>query len=939
MQEASLLSLPAELATMVFCALDSAVDAHNLSVTCSALYGLASDDALWRTMCLLADPALRSADPHRWYRTWRWLFCMRTAPLAPVLPTRGVSGVGSNEFEWGTVCYADRDWIYCGRLCNGRPFGYGVLRVVDTSKAARARRQRSEHRRQQDRDDCLQQTPIDHAEAADGVDGDRSGAVQAVGVSNPPAECIGSRDGEGENQRPAPIITSRVELVLCVGDWIEGLWVDGVIEDGRGVFHMSRGMRYEGALVRGSLEGHGRVLYASGDVYEGGWVDARRHGHGIYTHVDGGRYEGAWCNDEITGRGVYEWYAPTIDSTRARHEYKDKHDQHREPTEKRGGGGAYQHHRYEGDYVGSRRQGFGVYTYHESDALSTQNGPVRPSDAPHLNGERYEGQWDSDRHHGRGTLWRAHDGTTYEGDWVEGQRHGAGVQTCTNGSRYEGEWRHNGAQGRGTLTEPEWGQYEGQWRNGMRHGRGRVRYASGHVYEGEWRNGVRHGKGRYTFDRSDRYYDGDWMLDRYHGRGVLADRQARYEGEWVAGRRHGHGTQVYSGESTYEGEWASDQRHGHGCMTYDAGDHHYYRGEWARDSPNGRGVYANARGWTYEGEWVDGRASGTCVMTTTRGGRYEGQCRAGYRHGTGTKTYSDGRRYEGGWSLGLRHGVGTLTFGQPTATSSLPPQPSQSSSTAAAAAAVTGVRGCTDSERQEVHFVGQWVDDRAEGMGALVLADATYRGEWHDSRAHGHGAWECTNGDRYDGTWTRGLCDGPGLFTTHDGVAHVCRFSGGALLDIRPLLDDSCLSDDDLDVSRKRTLVAPDIAERAATASVVDLYGRGDGEENNTHLSALGVPVTTPVSFSVPTTRLLDRNTHKASRRAQRTHSAYGGRAKSATVGDSVDPSSDEMRMDAQTATGERALDRGDGATCFSDGGSGRSRKQVRSLKRRRVAD
>jgi hypothetical protein len=83
---------------------------------------------------------------------------------------------------------------------------------------------------------------------------------------------------------------------------------------------------------------------------------------------------------------------------------------------------------------------------------------------------------------------------------------------------YKGEMLDGKKNGHGTFTHAEY-TYEGEWVNDQRHGKGVLSYTNGKVYEGEFRNGQKHGKGRVTYPNGD-VYEGDWENGLRQGQGV-----------------------------------------------------------------------------------------------------------------------------------------------------------------------------------------------------------------------------------------------------------------------------------------------------------------------------------------------------------------------------------------------------------------------------------
>ncbi len=106
---------------------------------------------------------------------------------------------------------------------------------------------------------------------------------------------------------------------------------------------------------------------------------------------------------------------------------------------------------YEGELIGSRRDGQGIMTY--------------------SNGRIYEGGWANDSREGKG-FERYANGNTYEGEYSKGQPCGKGIYMWSNGEVYDGEWR-----------------------NGLKHGDGIWKGTNGDSYIGEWRMSKAEGYG------------------------------------------------------------------------------------------------------------------------------------------------------------------------------------------------------------------------------------------------------------------------------------------------------------------------------------------------------------------------------------------------------------------------------------------------------------
>lgn len=94
---------------------------------------------------------------------------------------------------------------------------------------------------------------------------------------------------------------------------------------------------------------------------------------------------------------------------------------------------------YEGEFVGGKREGQGIF--------------VTPA------GDRYEGQWKDDEPEGTGRMTYALGGS-YEGEWQQGRRHGRGVLVYAgSGRRYLGDFVDDRQAGAPPLPDPAAGQY------------------------------------------------------------------------------------------------------------------------------------------------------------------------------------------------------------------------------------------------------------------------------------------------------------------------------------------------------------------------------------------------------------------------------------------------------------------------------------------------
>ena len=128
---------------------------------------------------------------------------------------------------------------------------------------------------------------------------------------------------------------------------------------------------------------------------------------------------------------------------------------------------------------------------------ATASGGLTVRTVSYNNGDRYRGQMQHGKRHGRGVyIWA--NGDRYEGEWQGDERTGRGVFTWPSGNRYEGDFVRGKRTGRGVFTWPSGSRYEGDFVDNKRHGRGIYTWPSGNRYEGEFVDGKRTDRGTHT---------------------------------------------------------------------------------------------------------------------------------------------------------------------------------------------------------------------------------------------------------------------------------------------------------------------------------------------------------------------------------------------------------------------------------------------------------
>lgn len=71
---------------------------------------------------------------------------------------------------------------------------------------------------------------------------------------------------------------------------------------------LDSGLKFEGSLSNGLIEGDGELTYPKGDTYTGSFSKGARSGEGEYVWSNGAKYTGSWKNDKMSGEGTY-YYA------------------------------------------------------------------------------------------------------------------------------------------------------------------------------------------------------------------------------------------------------------------------------------------------------------------------------------------------------------------------------------------------------------------------------------------------------------------------------------------------------------------------------------------------------------------------------------------------------------------------------------------------------
>jgi len=119
--------------------------------------------------------------------------------------------------------------------------------------------------------------------------------------------------------------------------------------------------------------------------------------------------------------------------------------------------------RYEGECLGNKRDGGGVYYWKSGDI--------------------YKGDWVQDRQEGSGML-QHKNGDVYTGSFKNNQKHGMGAMKWASGARYQGSYKNGKFDGKGTYWSPNGTRFEGRFQDGHTTAEGTCFLADGSTKEG-----------------------------------------------------------------------------------------------------------------------------------------------------------------------------------------------------------------------------------------------------------------------------------------------------------------------------------------------------------------------------------------------------------------------------------------------------------------------
>lgn len=264
------------------------------------------------------------------------------------------------------------------------------------------------------------------------------------------------------------------------------------------------GGEYDGELLKGELNGKGRIIWPNGDSYDGEFKQGLFHGQGRYE-IASNIYTGEFVKGVARGKGNIA--------------YNDGRE-------------------YEGDVDFGEANGVGK--------LRIEN-------------KHYTGEFKDNLFHGEGKLIHS-NGDIYEGQFANGLPNGEGLSTFSEGKVYQGQFVDGELTGQGDYRDGDV-IYTGGFKNWLFDGKGRYQHKK-ILYVGNFSQGKFDGVGRQTRGDNESY-EGEFIDGIYHGVGVLLEGGDKYEGGFQFGLKHGPGILTYAkaldGIKKIEGVWSNNK--------------------------------------------------------------------------------------------------------------------------------------------------------------------------------------------------------------------------------------------------------------------------------------------------------------------------------------------------------------------------------------------
>ena len=208
-------------------------------------------------------------------------------------------------------------------------------------------------------------------------------------------------------------------------------------------------------------------------------------------------------------------------------------------------------------------------------------------------GEIYKGSWDSNKkRQGFGISISADGNTLYKGNWESDKIGDFGLFLEKSGNYYLGQIKEGKFEGKGELNIEGISKYNGEFKNDLPEGKGIFEdYENNYKYDGDWLMGKKNGRGVLEFTDGTKY-EGDFKNDLYDGNGIIKFNNGNvYEGEFVEGNIKGKGKFVWNDGKKYDGDYEDFMKNGFGKFFWK--EKKYYEGQWLNNKQHGQGKIVN----------------------------------------------------------------------------------------------------------------------------------------------------------------------------------------------------------------------------------------------------------------------------------------------------------------------------------------------------------
>ena len=177
---------------------------------------------------------------------------------------------------------------------------------------------------------------------------------------------------------------------------------------------------------------------------------------------------------------------------------------------------------------------------------------------------------------------------------------------------YDGEWFEDQKSGVGRYTYPDGSFYIGSYKDNQRQGQGKFNFTNGDIFAGIYTND-KISFGKLTFNHENDFYEGEFMDNKFHGKGRLTRKVNGYEyiGEFENGLKNGIGRLIYGSGDIYQGNFSNDNMNGYGVFYLVNGDH--YEGLFKNNLYHGQGKYFWKKfDYYWEGTFANGKKDLGC---------------------------------------------------------------------------------------------------------------------------------------------------------------------------------------------------------------------------------------------------------------------------------------------------------------------------------------